>query len=314
MEKMEFGEKLKRTREERGMTQQTLADKLYVTRQAVSRWERGSRYPDLMMAKQLAKELDVTIDELVSGEEYRRNVEKEVVLAVPKASFIQTALYAAVVLVNLFFCLFCMPMLFQLAGYFWSDGSRIQNSLSFMITFSGFLGYVAAGLIFGVGLCLSVRNTLSASRIGWLMVIYFMEETVRSIGLCIGAAIMVKRIQPEAQVTSGSIVAILAKLAAAITVYLFFCNRRFSGRKQISVVWVYAAVTLCQIFVLREAAYLPQSFVDAIRLNDYTSYGSYTIGVVHLAGGLALLALIVLQAYSLDRKRRVIISEPCTDI
>ena len=37
----EFGENLKRIREEKGMTQQTLADYLYVTRQAVSRWEGG---------------------------------------------------------------------------------------------------------------------------------------------------------------------------------------------------------------------------------------------------------------------------------
>ena len=43
---MEFGEKLKQLREEKGMTQQKIADKLYVTRQAVSRWECGARYPD----------------------------------------------------------------------------------------------------------------------------------------------------------------------------------------------------------------------------------------------------------------------------
>lgn len=36
---MEFGEKLRTLREKNGMTQQTLADQLYVTRQAVSRWE-----------------------------------------------------------------------------------------------------------------------------------------------------------------------------------------------------------------------------------------------------------------------------------
>ena len=50
----EFGENIRRAREELGITQQTLADKLYVTRQAVSRWENGSRYPDLMTAKKLA--------------------------------------------------------------------------------------------------------------------------------------------------------------------------------------------------------------------------------------------------------------------
>lgn len=45
---IEFGEKLKQMREEKGMTQQTLAEQLYVTRQAVSRWECGARYPDLL--------------------------------------------------------------------------------------------------------------------------------------------------------------------------------------------------------------------------------------------------------------------------
>ena len=38
---IEFGEKLKQLREEKGMTQQSLGEVLYVTRQAVSRWECG---------------------------------------------------------------------------------------------------------------------------------------------------------------------------------------------------------------------------------------------------------------------------------
>ena len=54
----EFGENIRKAREEKGITQQTLADQLYVTRQAVSRWENGSRYPDLLTAKALARALD----------------------------------------------------------------------------------------------------------------------------------------------------------------------------------------------------------------------------------------------------------------
>ncbi len=62
---VEFGEQLKKAREAKGMTQQTLAEHLYVTRQAVSRWERGDRYPDLITAKKLAAFLDVSLDDLL---------------------------------------------------------------------------------------------------------------------------------------------------------------------------------------------------------------------------------------------------------
>ena len=80
---LEFGEKVKQVREERGMTQQSLAEKLYVTRQAVSRWECGARYPDLLTAKKISAILEVSLDELLSGEELIYKMEKEPVLAQP---------------------------------------------------------------------------------------------------------------------------------------------------------------------------------------------------------------------------------------
>lgn len=52
---IEFGEKIRNLRENKGMTQQTLADKLHVTRQAISRWECGARYPDIFLTKQIAQ-------------------------------------------------------------------------------------------------------------------------------------------------------------------------------------------------------------------------------------------------------------------
>lgn len=65
---MAFGNNIKKLREEKNLTQQQLADKLYVSRQTVCRWENGSRCPDLLTAKKLALELDVSMDELVSDE------------------------------------------------------------------------------------------------------------------------------------------------------------------------------------------------------------------------------------------------------
>lgn len=52
-------------RRERGLTQEQLAKKLYITRQAVSRWETGETTPGIDMTKLIARELDVPIMELL---------------------------------------------------------------------------------------------------------------------------------------------------------------------------------------------------------------------------------------------------------
>lgn len=52
---VEFGEQLKRAREDKGLTQQSLAEKLYVTRQSVSHWECGDRFPDLPTTKKISE-------------------------------------------------------------------------------------------------------------------------------------------------------------------------------------------------------------------------------------------------------------------
>lgn len=64
---MSLGETIRSKREERDMTQQELADLLHVTRQTVSRWESGSRCPDLILSKKIADTFDISLDELVSS-------------------------------------------------------------------------------------------------------------------------------------------------------------------------------------------------------------------------------------------------------
>lgn len=64
---MSLGEMIRSKREERDMTQQELADILHVTRQTVSRWESGSRCPDLILSKKIADTFGISLDELVSS-------------------------------------------------------------------------------------------------------------------------------------------------------------------------------------------------------------------------------------------------------
>ncbi len=66
---MEFNEKLQELRKQKGLTQEELAEALYVSRTAISKWESGRGYPGIDSLKGIAKFFNVTIDELLSGSE-----------------------------------------------------------------------------------------------------------------------------------------------------------------------------------------------------------------------------------------------------
>lgn len=70
-DEMALGENIRKLREEAQLTQQQLADRLYVSRQTISRWESGTRCPDLITAKRLAMELQISLDALISDEEIK---------------------------------------------------------------------------------------------------------------------------------------------------------------------------------------------------------------------------------------------------
>ena len=66
---MELNEKLQELRKQKGLTQEELAECLFVSRTAISKWESGRGYPNIDSLKAIAKFFGVTIDELLSGEE-----------------------------------------------------------------------------------------------------------------------------------------------------------------------------------------------------------------------------------------------------
>ena len=65
---MTFGEKLQTLRRKAGLSQENLADRLDVSRQAVSKWERDSGYPETEKIIQMGKLFDVTLDYLLNEE------------------------------------------------------------------------------------------------------------------------------------------------------------------------------------------------------------------------------------------------------
>ena len=66
---MELNHKIQELRKQKGITQEELAESLYVSRTAISKWESGRGYPNIDSLKAIAKFFGVTIDELLSGDE-----------------------------------------------------------------------------------------------------------------------------------------------------------------------------------------------------------------------------------------------------
>ena len=74
---MEFNEKLQELRKNKGLTQEELAEALYVSRTAISKWESGRGYPSIDSLKEIAKYFSVTIDELLSSGEVLNIAEED---------------------------------------------------------------------------------------------------------------------------------------------------------------------------------------------------------------------------------------------
>lgn len=77
MDQKKIGRFICSLRKEKQLTQEQLAEKLGVSINAVSKWERGLSFPDVSLYKDLCNELDINIEELINGEKSKSSTAKE---------------------------------------------------------------------------------------------------------------------------------------------------------------------------------------------------------------------------------------------
>ena len=65
----QMGARISRLRQEKGLTQVALAEKLGISSQAISKWERGQTFPDLSRLDELSELLGVAVAYLLTGQE-----------------------------------------------------------------------------------------------------------------------------------------------------------------------------------------------------------------------------------------------------
>lgn len=74
MNQNEMGNFLRQLRKEKKLTQEELAEKLYVSNRSISRWENGNTIPDFSLLVALSKIYEVSVEELIDGK--RKSMEK----------------------------------------------------------------------------------------------------------------------------------------------------------------------------------------------------------------------------------------------
>ena len=92
MDQIKTGKFIATLRKEKDLTQEQLGEKLGVTNKTISRWENGNYMPDIEMLSLLAKEFDVSINELISGErllldDFKKAADNNLVTALNNSTF-----------------------------------------------------------------------------------------------------------------------------------------------------------------------------------------------------------------------------------
>lgn len=267
----EFGENLKRVREEKGITQQTLADYLYVTRQAVSRWEGGSRYPDIMTAKKMSQFLGVSLDELLSDDDMKLYVEKNAILdsSISKR--------AQIILISLsFMCSFILSIIY-LCNYFIPNTYILESK-------SETTKNILLAIILGYGIYAALNDKLNPKITTYIYTLYLGTAILSGI-FCI--------------ITGSKSIFVLGCIFLNI-IFLTLFIEYFKNKKIISPFPLYITATL---YGLISIINFINGFTIDIPIEIYRD--TIIINTFSFIQILLLIALLILMTYTLNNKRKL---------
>lgn len=271
----EFGENLKNVREQKGYTQQTLADHLYVTRQAVSRWEGGSRYPDLMTAKKMAQFLEVSLDELLTDDDMRLYAEKNAIIENPIVKRGQLILLALAFMSMLFLSII------QITNISLDGGNTLIYN-------SDTPTYLLLTIVLGISIFSALFDRLTPKATLGIYGCYF------GLSLLIGLTSLIN-------LPTGSIPfffwgnMVLNLLCLILTIYFF------TGKQNAYPLPLYIS---CGTYSFFGIILFMKGLCTGTFQQD--TYGNYLMNsTLSLLANLILLALLVIMTYTLHRKRRL---------
>ena len=257
---VDFGEKIKTLREEKAMTQQKLADQLYVTRATVSRWESGSRYPDILTTKSLADIFGTSIDELVSGES-RAIDERQALFLKNRRDKIICMLYPPMIiccLISLFVYLFLNGIGIELYCVIFEPGMMeysLDEKLWLIVYVANSVFFVVMTILGMIGLVKVLRKEANAHNVALIGIVNFVYAGCFPLFKLIAPF----EVQTGASVVEGIVLYTLTGLLVLACIFGTFATIRiFMGAKKINpcvymILGVFIVLTspVCSLLFLR---------------------------------------------------------------
>lgn len=268
----EFGEQLRRAREDRGITQQTLAEQLYVTRQTVSRWECGERYPDLVTLKKIAQVLEVGVGSLLSEDDTRHIAERSPAVEQPALQRVSLLLSAAIAVSCLISVLGTLGRIPHFAA-----GAADSGVLAGQV-----LGSVLIMAAFAAGFIWAVKGVFFPKKVGLVMMAFFAGTLLRDLSLLTSGA------QAEETAAAGGVIAL--SILGMVSAYAFFWGKR--GSK----LWYYVLIGVSLLGAVRAVCTFGSTLIAA-------PADAAVEVALHAVLPLCIFALLLCQAYGIKKKR-----------
>ncbi len=268
----EFGENLKRVREEKGITQQTLADYLYVTRQAVSRWEGGSRYPDIMTAKKISQYFAVSLDDLLSDDDMKLYVEKSEILDTPVSKRVQIVLMAIAFMCAMFRSIFYLCNTFMQGLLMYSSHEATIKS-------------VLLTLILGYGVYMAISDKLNPKLTAGLYTYYLTSNMLM---------LLIARLSGNSALLSSSFIgAIIYDVVFIVISIRFFIGDRVKSPIPLYIMIVIETIGTIVSFMMN-ISYAPSEVFRDI----------FLLQILSFMQNMFFFVLLVFLTYTLDKKRK----------
>lgn len=250
----------------------------------------------MLTTKKIAKILDVTIDELVSGEKLKENIEKEPVLTQKNENVIQIVMYTVIAATNILMLFFTIFAYFDAYIQFSDPGFTILGA-------SADLERIVTLFVALAGIYFSAKDKMTARVTGSIMCVPYIFEII---GLFAFIAYFCRLDLSGELVKSSWVFGLVIPILVSIYILLFF----FQKERRLPY-WI--IVLICLYSIGLQVRFVVNQLISIYTYGLADPVFVFTTSIVGTMSTVLMACLLGYQAYKWDKKKKIAIGKRSVD-